>query len=308
MIGVVNSPFRMHGIKTRIHLAVTLVSVLSSSIVADAYIGSSATDDNKYDIYRDFSYVINAHNYTDNELGFTRIPPIQHYRNKGYARLEYKVEGSPRLIGIHLHYDGIRNEDPWIDGDRIARGLAVLPELVLRLVPRDFVIMTGHTGGPFFRACSNNDQYTHTGCGSDPEGINVIATPYTFDYMFPFRYEDREDPRLRGEWEEQVLHEFAHLLQHNPELSYYAWNEEAWLHAIEADGEDSQITEYGTTNDWEDFAETFVVWLIVRELIRETLTDEMKVIRDDVVARIPNRLAYFDEWQSRLNVKPPLKP
>lgn len=279
-------------------------ATFSAPVWADAYLELNAPSPDKYSIYEHFAYAINVQNYQDNELGFVRRPPVQHYENRGYARLEYEIEGSPRVVGVHLHYAGIRNEDLWIDGDRIARGLAVLPEFVLELIPRDFAITTGHTGGPHFRACTRNDHYRHIGCGNDPEGLNVIATPYTFDYMFPFRYEDRNSPVLRGEWEEQVLHEFAHLLQHNPELSRQIWDADAWDAAIASDGEDSQITEYATTSAWEDFAETFVVWLITRDLMREARSDELTQICNDIETRIPGRLTYFDTWFDRLHKSP----
>ena len=64
---------------------------------------------------------------------------------------------------------------------------------------------------------------------------------------------------LQPEFEEMVLHELGHAMDYGTPDWFQA---DLWQTAVDADN--AFVTEYAKTNTGEDFAESFVAWVIYR--------------------------------------------
>ncbi|MYD42678.1 MAG: hypothetical protein F4W90_02160 [Gammaproteobacteria bacterium] len=93
---------------------------------------------------------------------------------------------------------------------------------------------------------------------------------------------------LQPEFEEMVLHELGHAMDYGTPDWFQA---DLWQTAVDADN--AFVTEYAKTNTGEDFAESFVAWVIYRAYRERVDPSVLKSIE-----RIAHRLQYFDD---RLN-------
>ena len=158
----------------------------------------------------------------------------------------------------------------------MAKGIAALPRVVLRSLPAVEVSLTGHmdSQGHF----SPRPAFQH-------QRIDLFLN------LVPRRFRDDGTSyfRLAATYEEVLLHEVAHLLDTQ---GGYVSDSEEWKGASRKDG-NLHLTAYAETNDREDFAETFTLWLAIRR--DETrAVQQLEVDRASVKRKAHHRFAWLD--------------
>lgn len=205
-----------------------------------------------------------------------------------YYRYEVAVVGVQRRFAIHLW-----KNQPWATAAaarRLATVYAQLPPFLQRMLPADVAITTHSTGGFDALYCYRE---IHTGC--DTGYVNTAADDARHLLFMPTDYFfGTAAPEPIPAFEEQLLHEWAHLLDF-----YFGWLDAAeWARAVERDG-GAYVTEYAKTNEREDFAESFVAWVVYRAYPSRIAAAARAHIRES--ARY--RLAYFDLRHRRATLR-----
>ena len=205
-----------------------------------------------------------------------------------YYRYEVAVVGVQRRFAIHLW-----KNQPWATeatARRLAKVYAQLPPFLHRMLPADVAMTTHSTGGFDALYCYRE---IHTGCVTGY--VNTAVDDARHLLFMPSDYFlETGAPEPIPAFEEQLLHEWAHLLDH-----YFGWlRASEWAKAVERDG-GAFVTEYAKTNEVEDFAESFVAWVVYRAYPSRITVAARAHIRES--ARY--RLAYFDLRHRRATLR-----
>ena len=202
-----------------------------------------------------------------------RRPPTRNHR-----RYEVAVAGVSQRLAIVIH-DG-RQDPEAADAlaNRIGLAWAQMPPFIQYLVPAGTTLSTRDTGGyfPRYSLCE-----WHNSCERAHEAVHTIQMPSQY-YV---GYRGVPAGELTPEFEEMLLHEIGHLLDYGG-----GWlDRKRWSRAVEKD-KGAYVTNYATTNMLEDFAESFVGWVIYRANPKGLTADAT----DHINKAMKSRITYLD--------------
>ena len=225
-----------------------------------------------------------------------RTPHAQHVLVTGmtglrsYHRHEVQVLGVGRRLEILVSSDAsdyARDHlgAKWRDVERlIARAWAQMPPIVHAATPRGTAIVLVDSSDDRAYFCSKD------------EGMHC-AGEARFEIMFPVRQSVVQRGgkiELAPGFEENLLHEIGHLYQYSQTDSWH--HRTRWNAAVERD-DGRYVTAYARTDSIEDFADSFMAWVLLRAHGGKLSDDARQRIRS-----IPARLAYFDSLHRRLSL------
>lgn len=174
--------------------------------------------------------------------------------------------------------------------NRVGRVVAQWPRFLRLAMPYDVLITDAETGGYFPRYC--NRALNHSGCG-DVRAAHVVALPEAY-----YNHWHDDEVVLSGEFEELMLHEIGHVLMLG---SADWWRPSAWRTAVARDAD--YITEYAQVSEDEDFAESFVAWILWK-----AYRDRLTSVGRENIERITHRLRYFNARLFGVGVEVSPKP
>lgn len=215
-------------------------------------------------------------------------PPARNHR-----RYEVAVAGVAQRIVVVIHNGRQDAEVADALADRIGLAWAQMPPFIQHLVPAGTTISTRDTGGyfPRYSLCE-----WHSSCDRGREAVHTIQMPSAY-YV---GYGGTPAGELTPEFEEMMLHEVGHLMDYGA-----GWLDmNRWSRAQDRDN-GTYVTNYATTNMLEDFAESFVGWVILRSN-PAGLTDYAK---EHINKSMKSRITYLDgELRKRMMRQQFLRP
>ena len=201
-----------------------------------------------------------------------------------YVRYEVGVMDSTRRLAIHLwREDEPRETGPELAA-RMAKVYAQLPPFLHRILPGDVALTSQSTGGFYGRYCHRE---FHTGCGTGYTNTRAEDARHLL-FMPPEHFFDDGEPIPA--YEEYLLHEIAHMMDFG--MGWY--DSEEWA-SVAAKDNGGFVTSYAVEDPIEDFAETFVAWVVYRGYPHRLSA----AARRHIVESAKNRIWYFDRYLRR---------
>ncbi len=218
-------------------------------------------------------------NAVHDRLPFASYSVVPTHAPGGYSRFRVVLGTGGTEIAVHTRkLDSAERPAATDYAILVGSVYARMPPWLQYLMPDGLAVTDAATGGYFPRACILDAR--HSGCGENSVGRA------RFMIALPAQYYETGNA-FTPEYEELFLHELGHVFER---MEWFDRTE--WQRAVEADNR--FVTDYATTNEREDFAESFAAWVLWRSY-RAGLSQP--AIAN--IEAIPNRLAYFDQRLGR---------
>lgn len=222
-------------------------------------------------------YVFSETGFVDTETSRTE----EAYINRGYwdeEDPEADQDGWVEVQRGYFDFDfNVYSASLWSDEDWDDFEILVNEDLdkseAERLITRTLSLMSQMTAGPVAQL---EKLVIHPG-----DDGRATASPFSNIMTIYPNTIDQSDSGFMN----TLYHEMAHIAVE--ELFYES---QGWAAAVQADG--AYLTEYGETNEGEDFAETWVPWLRLKYYSDYGAPGEVA----GIAKQIPNRLAFLDEF------------